>query len=144
MNESARPIRLDRLAIAVGVDRLRAWRWHRDGLIRGFNAGVGSGRGVTLTRAEAREAAALLLLARVLPPKRAKRLLRDALRDGVNALALGVSADGVTVLADGQAPNAPLVARGGQLPLFVQLDVRRLRAEIDALLDRMERETRAR
>lgn len=134
-------LRLDRLADLLGVHRQRAFRFHAAGLIGGENYGRGRGRGVLFrSRDEARCAVAVLLLARLLPAKRAKRAIGRALDVGCDVLTLGIGANGVDVLSNGQGDHLPLVDAAGQGMLFVSLDLRRMRAEIERIVDRLAHE----
>lgn len=131
-----RHFRLDRLARLLGVTRHRAYAYHGDGLIGGRNGGPGRSHGVTMTRRQAEHAAGVLLLAGALPARVARRAVVRALADGRDVLTLGIDPTGRGMLLDGTA-SRPRAARGRGL-LLARVRVGELRAEINAILQRLE------
>jgi hypothetical protein len=108
-------------------------------MIEGLNTGRGRGRGVMLTRAQAREVLALIVLRRAgVPMQRLKPEARKLRAAGGDFLCVG--ADGKTVLLDGQGDGAPLrdPATGQTYLGGAVLDLRPMRAEIERVLDRLE------
>jgi len=135
-------ISLRTLAASIGFGERTAIRWFEAGVIRGTNHGRGRGNGVTLTRDQAIEAAAVMLLRRAGVPlsdiRAIARGLRQAGGKGPAFLALG--ANGRTALFDGAGDDMPLRDGRGQGVLFAQLDLRRLRGDISQLVDQLEKE----
>lgn len=133
-------IKLDRLAQAAGFPPETLRRWAVAGLVRAHNAGVGRGNGYSLTREAALEAAALMVLRHTGVPLQRLRVLARTMRErgkqGSDFLAVG--ANGRAWLVDGAGADAPLRdPRTGQLTLGLVFDLRRLRPQLQALVDEL-------
>jgi predicted site-specific integrase-resolvase len=133
-------IKLCRLSEAAGLELRTVRRWCESGVIRSTNRGVGRGNGFVLDREAATELLALWMLRRAGVPFQRLRAtvkeLRRAGKRGRDFLALG--ADGRMVLMDGSGDECPLRDTRGQTVLFVRLDLRPMRQDIERIVSELE------
>ena len=140
-------IRLSELARAVRFERRTLERWADTGILRGTNLGRGRNRGIFLSRDQAIEAFAVVLLRRAGVPM--QRLGPEVLRwrrqgkHGRDFLAAGAA--GRNVLLDGDGAAFPLrdpKTGQGFLPMFP--DLRTISPEILRAVTELEKKEAAR
>jgi hypothetical protein len=140
-------IPLHRLAEAMGLELTTALRWVRAGIIRCDSPPLrGKGNFTSLTREQATEALAIILLRRAGAPMQQLRPLVERLRrEGKHGRAfLTLGADRRRVLLDGLGPGVPLRdPKTGQTRLFAALDLRELRPELERILDSLALDSEA-
>lgn len=119
-------------------------RWRASGLIRSETPPRrGRGNATLITREQALEAVALIMLRRAGAPMQqlaplVRRMRREGKR-GRDFLTLG--ADKRAALLDGLGPGVPLRdPHTGQMRLFAALDLRKLAPAIEGIVDRLARE----